>query len=324
MKKFLLLILCMFGVINGSLAAQVDTNVVCKLCVPVVTVDTVSDTIKIISHVDTIWKDSLGTKISADTTYRDSIIISQKRFPLEPLGNVKVTELTFNTSGEGGWGAAGGYITAIDAPCDGPSVRRYTKSLGNQTVNSFSPGLSKLNIVGRKELYFYGCFRISPTYDGNTSNTNKLGPFFGLAKGVQIFFNAQGKGVTSPLYAHINVQGLVPSAGGVTATGDGTFGGSVAQIVRGKWYAVVITLNVNTWGQNNGTLAAWLIDLQTKTQTQFVSKTGLGYIGTKTYPVTTSSSVFDLLTMNAIWGGGLGVISSPTWIDWDFIYVSGK
>lgn len=247
----------------------------------------------------------------------------------EPAGFRAIAELAFTGSGEGGWTKSGGYRSDPTAPVSPASVLQFTHAARAGAV-SFSPGLFDAPAFAPvTDLYLEGSFWLAPDYPANPSNVNKLGPFLGIANGAQVFFNAFGGqaskgGFTAPLYAQINLQGVPKGLGGNSASGDAHFGGTAAEIVRGRWYTVSLRITRNTYGQADGLLDSWLYDWTTGREVQFNHRTTLALIGPGTVPATTSASVWNVLRMNAIHGGGLVATPQPALIRWDHLYVSGR
>ena len=213
--------------------------------------------------------------------------------------------------------------TDATAPTTPSGVLRFNKT--NNGATSFNPGRFDKSITERTAVYARCAMKLSAGFLGNSSLVNKLGPFFGLEGGVQMFLDAHGSG-SGTLYWRVLAQGCPPSLGPISASGGANMGGTTLAIVRDRWYIARWHMVVNTFDVADGILQLWVTDTTTGTTTQVLNRTNMAYIGTGTAgvggPATDSGSKFDRVFLNAIHGGGAENPGADTNIYIDDYYVS--
>lgn len=227
--------------------------------------------------------------------------------PYEPAGYTQIAYRPFTTNNEDSWSpviSAGAIQSDATAPTTPSGVLRFNKT--NNGATSFNPGRFDKTISKRTAIYRRTAIKLSAGYLANTSLVNKLGPFFGLEGGVQIFLNGAGQNTSNPqnMFFRIAGQGCPPNLGPVNSTGGFGLGGTTAPIVRNRWYIIRIHMVCNTYNTADGILNFWVTDTVTGTTTQVLNRTNMAYIGTGTSPTTNSNSGFDRYFLNAIHGGG--------------------
>ncbi len=227
--------------------------------------------------------------------------------PYEPAGYTQIAYRPFTTNNEDSWSpviSAGAIQSDATAPTTPSGVLRFNKT--NNGVTSFNPGRFDKTISKRTAIYRRTAIKLSAGYLANTSLVNKLGPFFGLEGGVQIFLSGAGQNTSNPqnMFFRIAGQGCPPNLGPVNSTGAFVLGGTTAPIVRDRWYIVRIHMVCNTYNTADGILNFWVTDTTTGVTTQVLARTNMAYIGTGTSPTTNSNSGFDRYFLNAIHGGG--------------------
>jgi hypothetical protein len=244
--------------------------------------------------------------------------------PYEPAGYSQIAYRPFTTNDEDGWSpviSAGVIRTDATAPTTPSGVLRFNKT--NDGATSFSPGRFDKTVSKRTGVYWRCAVKLSAGFLANTSQVNKVGPFFGLEGGVQMFLNAHGDTTTTgPMYWRMRAQGCPPSLGPISASGDANMGGNTSLLVRDRWYIVRGQMVCNTYNVADGILKLWTTDTTTGVTTQVLNRTNMAYIGSGTIPATNSSSGFDRVFLNAIHGGGAENPGADTNIYIDDYYVS--
>lgn len=275
------------------------------------TVDTVG------TYTLTATASGLTSAVSASFT-----ISAASADPYEPAGYSQIAYRPFTTNDEDGWTpviGASAIRTDATAPTTPSGVLRFNKT--NNGATSFNPGRFDKSITARDAVYFRCAIKLSAGFLANTSLVNKVGPFFGLEGGVQMFLDVHGTG-SGTLYWHMRAQGCPPSLGPISSSGDANMGGTSAPCVRDRWYIVRCQMVRNTYNVADGILNLWVEDTTTGTVTQVLNRTNMAYIGSGTSPATTSSSKFDRVFLNAIHGGGAEDPGADTNIYIDDYYVS--
>ena len=245
--------------------------------------------------------------------------------PHEPAGATQRAHHTYTATSEDGWSSYPAFYQKTDwpgAPASPPNYLLYNKAIGAASYSSFDPGAIEKSLgAAYKKVYVDYHFKLNSTFQGHTSNTNKLGVFLVVEGIPMLFLNAHGNG-SGALLARVVLQGAVRSLGGNDSSGSGTYGGSAFTIVRDHRIRWQLQIEINTYDAADGILRSWVQDLETGVEVQTVNKTAAAYIGAGTQVPTDSASGVEVARSNAIWGGTGGTITTTTQILVDDFYVS--
>lgn len=242
-------------------------------------------------------------------------------FPNRPAGfTTLLTSRDWTADTEDGWTAKSGGTfrnDGTDAPISPPNVFRQTQSLG---AAGSSWGTTVKDIADVTAVYLSVHIRLSSTFDGHVTRTNKLGPWLQIDGGSQIFLNGYARD-NETVRAELYFQGIVPSLGGNDASGHrrirSTTGFSQIALVRGQWHQVEVFCQLNTFNAADG-IARLYVD-----GVQCVDATDCAFIGSGTQVPGSASSKFTHVKWNGIWGGGGDSCSTATYVEVDRLDVYG-
>jgi len=224
----------------------------------------------------------------------------------EPPGLTRVSDRVFDAKVEDGWTDAGysGFSIVTD-----PSAPRSPSSVGQARypagyASGSAPMHTEKRFGGGRRVYIRFWVKFSSNWDGNDSYINKI-LYAWIAAGPRIYLQAAGSG-GSPLYARVNTQG--PGA-------DYTLGGSVAEIVRGRWHLFEVLLTANSAGGVDSKIQGWLDGVE------FVN-----FTGTASSPLVMwqsgESSTWEAVAWTPVYGGGGAAVPAEQFQWIDHIYVS--
>lgn len=241
----------------------------------------------------------------------------------EPAGFSMITERSFSSLNEAGWrdrgaSASSGVRASIDIVND-PSAPGADKQVGRVVFPRGFTGSgsssrmvnSGVNVGTPDKLYMSFWFKVSDNWYGHTgSSVNKV-----FYVGHPLVIDAHGNG-NSPLHLQLSLQGGETSNAKWNSSDNEVRPTSAqAQIRRGEWHHIEVLVEMNTPGQANGRLHAWIDGVKTH---QFSNRRilaagggGRGEIGE--------------LRWHPIYGGQNGSnIPSDQYQYIDHIYVSGS
>ena len=244
----------------------------------------------------------------------------------EPSGFTVVSDRAWNTLGvcsqsatrEAGWDEVegcpqvnGGNLTIITddgAPFSALNVAQMRYPQGFQ--GGSSPAVAQLNVsssLGYKQLYIRYFIKVSSSFEGHPTGTNKVFHFWiGTPAGNRVFDRIVAVG-QAPLDYQVALQGVPDSRSRLT----GNLGVSTT-FQRNKWYKIEILMIANTPGQANGIVRAWM-DGQKVIEYTDVQIMAAG-----------ESPVWSQVQWSPTWGGGGGTTSVLFHMWLDHTYVSGR
>ena len=228
----------------------------------------------------------------------------------EPAGFTKLTEHFFNTvkntdsAGTGEWSGSGGFSITQDptAPRSPPNVAQFTYPAGFQAGSA--PGHIEFDVpAGLAQLYISFYMKLSPNFEGQSSETNKV-LFAWILNHPAVFLSNQGAGRSEPLVPTVRYQGAFDSRAYFRQNV-----GTEQAMTRGKWRKWELLLVANAPGQSNGIIRFW-IDGQ---------KVG-DYADVK---FRDTAETWQYVYLQPIWGGVGGAVTSTQYLWVDHLYVSG-
>jgi len=232
-----------------------------------------------------------------------------------------VTDRAFNciaSDCEDGWQWYGTSQPTIVSDNTGPrspgSVARITYNAGfnggsgqGQTCHPLSSGT----------VYMSAWIQLSSNFQGHPTGANKI--FYIAMNNNQTFVVPEADGADfNPLYPRFVIQNLAANyqdQGGAYATTIGRTQNvsSGVQIVRGQWHRYEYLLQMNTPGSANGSIQEWQDGVKT------FDLQGITFI-----PAGATSTKFESVCWQPIWGGQGGTVSQTFFMQIDHMYVSGK
>lgn len=204
----------------------------------------------------------------------------------------------------------GDIVAAQDptAPVSPPGVLRFLYSARYQgpPPATYSPGVVQtLDQTGKgwRVLYVRYVLRLSPTFYGHVASaTNKIAFHRGFAAGsgrrFEPILRLRGAGA-SALRLSIDCQGCVDNETPLP-TGPA--------VSRGAWHTIEVLLVLNTPGQRDGRITAWLD-----------GQLAIDAVGRE---ITDAPGEWRALHLAPTWGGGGGAIPAEFYWDLDDIYAS--
>jgi uncharacterized protein YjdB len=229
------------------------------------------------------------------------------RNPNEPVGYTRIADQAFSSLTADGWNIEYGspqLTTDATAPTSPLGIVRATYPSGFGSGSP--PWVLERTLANPTSLYYNITFKHSANFQGQGSGTNKLG-YVWINGGPDIFLSAEGTG-SGNLTATARYQGGSDSREYFPPNQ-----GQSGIITRNVWHTWEVQLIRNTPGASNGTYRWWLDGVLVGSYTD-VKFGGAG-----------ESNVFQTISINPIWGGGVGQsVSNTMSIDFDHIYVSGK
>ena len=229
----------------------------------------------------------------------------------EPAGFTPLTEHYFNTvtnndSGALGlWDSNGGMFAITSdptAPRSPPNVGQFTYPAGFHAGSA--PGSIEFDhLAGMTQLYLSFWMKLSPGFQGEGSNTNKV-LFVWLSGHPAVFLSNEGSWTTAPLMPTMRYQGSVDRREYFYQNV-----GTSVPMTRGQWRRWEVVLLANTPGQADGVIK-WWIDGQKVgeyTDVQFRS----------------AADPWQYVFLQPIWGGVHGTVATTQYLWIDHLYVSG-
>ncbi len=229
----------------------------------------------------------------------------------EPAGFTPFTEHYFNTlmntdgAGIGPWSGGNGVVSIVNdptAPKSPPSVGQWTYPAGFQAGSS--PGMIEFDDLNNStQLYLSFWMKLSPNFEGQSSQTNKV-LFFWIDNHPAVFLSNQGTGTTAPLVPTVRYQGAFDPRAYFNQNV-----GTQQAMTRGQWRKWELVLMANTPGQANG-IIRWWIDGQKVGEYTDVS-------------FRDTAIPFQYLFLQPIWGGTSGTVAAEQYLWVDHLYLSG-
>lgn len=215
-----------------------------------------------------------------------------------------------------------------NAPLSPPSIVRFLYPPRKvPPTNTDSPGVAQMlgihqpqayygTVRNYRKLYFRTAFRVSASFTGNPSGTNKMF-FVRSVPGYEPIIRLRGVG-SGPLVLNVDLQGSEGAGGDSRAARGGlnpnTSSARLATIQRGRWYVLEGVLEIGRDDQRNGVLRLWLDGVLTHSYTDVEYRKA----GTAAAP-----DNWGYIHIAPTWGGGGGTIPQLMWLDFDDFYVSG-
>lgn len=158
---------------------------------------------------------------------------------------------------------------------------------------------------GYKEIYVRSAVRLSSNFYGHPSATNKFLHFWTYSpQANRVFLSFEGVG-TGALNLQVRCQGT-PDDSKCAHLKANT--GSSAAIARGKWNVIEVRLRVNTMGQSNGIVEAWVNGVRTHYYTNIRLDVG----------------GWGIISWSPTWGGMGYTLPAAQTMDLEDLKVSGK
>jgi hypothetical protein len=229
----------------------------------------------------------------------------------EPVGFTLLTEHFFNTventdgAGIGTWSLGNGDVSIVNdasAPKSPPNVGEWLYPAGFQAGSS--PGMIEFdNLNNSSQLYLSFWMKLSPNFQGQGSETNKV-LFIWINNHPAVFLSNQGSGTSAPLIPTVRYQGDVDSRAYFNQNV-----GTQQAMTRGQWRKWEMLLIANTPGQANGVIRFWIDGRKVGEYTNVGFRNG--------------TEAFQYVFLQPIWGGTSGTVSSTQYLWIDHLRVSG-
>jgi hypothetical protein len=228
----------------------------------------------------------------------------------EPAGFSALTDHYFNTvdnsdgEGFGLWSNTTDFTIEQDAtaPRSPPNVAQFTYPAG--FLAGSAPGHIEFDLPPNlSQLYVAFYMKLSPNFDGQSSETNKV-LFAWILDHPAVFLSNQGSGA-DPLYPTVRYQGAFDSR----AYFRQNVGTSQA-MTRGQWRRWEVLLIANTPGQSDGVIRFWIDGRK------------VGDYADVHFRDTSDS--WQYVFLQPIWGGVGGAVSVTQYLWVDHLYVSGR
>jgi hypothetical protein len=227
----------------------------------------------------------------------------------EPPGFTKLTEHYFNTvkntdsAGIGAW-SSGGFDIAQDpsAPYSPPNVAQFTYPAGFQAGSA--PGHIEFEVpAGLSQLYLSFYMKLSPNFEGQSSETNKV-LYAWIKNDPAVFLSNQGSGTATPLMPTLRYQGAFDSRAYFRQNI-----GTAQAMTRGQWRHWEVLLIANTPGQKNGVIRFWIDGQRVGDYTDVYVRDG--------------ADTWEYVYLQPIWGGIGGAVTRTQYLWVDHLYLSG-
>lgn len=229
----------------------------------------------------------------------------------EPAGYTRLTEHYFNTisntdgAGIGSWSNSNDFSIAQDptAPRSPPNVAQFTYPAGFQAGSA--PGHIEFELPANlTELYVSFWMKLSPEFEGQSSETNKV-LFVWILDHPAVFLSNQGSGTADPLIPTVRYQeSFDPRAYFRQNVG------SQQVMTRGQWRKWEVLLIANTPGQSNGVIRYWIDGQRVGEYTDVRFRDTL--------------DSWQYVFLQPIWGGIGGTVTSTQYLWVDHLVISGK
>lgn len=245
-------------------------------------------------------------------------------YPNEPAGFTQVAHRVFSSSTEDGWSAQTGGTLKTDGtglPTGLATYIQHSVPSNGTVAGSYSMGITDKVISGlnKTRLYASVWFKISSTFQGQSTNTNKLALWLPAGStGNSFFLNLKGNGLNT-LRAEAYFQGIPTGLNGGANSRRITASAGFQQqtVTRDVWHQWELDYTLNTYDVADGVLKMWFNGVQ------FIHETNIGTRGTGG----DANQPFWRVKWNPYWGGGPAVppvyCTNTTQILCAEIYVSG-
>jgi hypothetical protein len=171
-----------------------------------------------------------------------------------------------------------------------------------------APGTtSSANFSSRKykEIYVRAAVRMSSNFYGHPSATNKVLHFWSYnPQHNRVFLSFEGKG-TGTLNLQVRCQGTVNDSKCAHLGGNQ---GASAAIKRGVWNVIEVRLRMNSMGQSNGVVEAWVNGVRTHYYTN----------------IRLDAGGWGIVSWSPTWGGVGSTVPAAQTMDLEHLYVSGR
>ena len=243
----------------------------------------------------------------------------------EPAGFSLITSRDWSTkaattsdrAGAQGWDPIEGkygnltIVSDASAPFSASKVAQMKYPAGMTAGRA--PGLAQIAYsTPRKQMYVSFYAKVSPTFSGNQSNTNKTIFLWLAGAGNRVFLSMEG-GYMNPLYWTVRYQASTTS-GANPAPRLGHVNKSAALVTRGQWQKIELLQTVGTPGGKNSTVRLWVNGVLVTTADN------VDLIG----PSETNITGFNQVQWSPTFGGGGASVPYDMYLWFDHLYASGK
>ncbi|HYV98136.1 MAG TPA: hypothetical protein VE967_11820, partial [Gemmatimonadaceae bacterium] len=219
---------------------------------------------------------------------------------------------------ENDWDWYGVTQPTIESDNTGPkspgSVGRVTFAAG---FNGGSGQGQVCKFLNHTKFYMSAWIQLSSNFEGHPTGANKI---FYIAMNNNTTFivpEADGAG-SNPLFARFVIQNLAANYQDQTGSFATTIGRTAnlaqgVQISRGNWTRYEYVFTMNTPGNADGAIEMWQDGVKT------FDLQGFTFL-----PAGASSTKFESVCWQPIWGGQGGTVVNTFYMQMDHIYISGK